>query len=149
MTRQPLNINCSCRSELHINIEQVVARRKYSLLLQEATGVILHGAAPKCIHLEQRIRGFAVGVLWVKRVDKATRLTVQKMIDYRPLAYRPEPHGRVEPLWALRPRRSHWGRFNRPVSLPKCCFGGRNLQLQGGRTQAKGCDDEDWGNDQT
>ena len=129
MTRQPLNINCSCRSELHINIEQVVARRKYSLLLQEATGVILHGAAPKCIHLEERIRGFAVGVLWVKRVDKATRLTVQNVIDDWPLAYRPEPHGRVEPLWALRPRWSDRGRFERTAGLLERHLGRRNSQL--------------------
>ena len=149
MARKPLDINGSSRGELLFNIEQVVTRRKYSLLLQEATRVELHWAAPKRVHLKEGIRGLAVGVLWVKRVDKATRLTVQNVIDYRPLACRPKPHGRIEPLWALRPRRSHWGRFNRPVSLPKCCFGGRNLQLQGGRTQAKGCDDEDWGNDQT
>ena len=149
MARKPLDINSSCRGELLVNIEQVVTRRKYLLLLQEANGVVLHRATPKGIHLEQRIRGLSIGVFWVERANKASRLAVQKMIDYRPLACRPKPHGRVEPLWALRPRRSHWGRFNRPVSLPKCCFGGRNLQLQGGRTQAKGCDDEDWGNDQT
>ena len=148
MARKPLDINSSCRSELLVNIKQVVTRRKYSLLLQESTGVILDGAAPESVHLKQGIRRLAVCVLWVKRVDKATRLAVQNVVDYRPLACRPEPHGRIEPLWALRPRRGHGGRFNRPDSLPRCCFSGRNGYLQGGRAQAKGGNDENWGNDQ-
>ena len=148
MARKPLDINSSCRGELLVNIEQVVTRRRYLLLLQEANGVVLHRAAPKGIHLKQRIRGLSVGVLWVERVDKATRLAVQNMIDNRPLARRPEPHGSFEPLWALRPRRSHGGRFNRSASLPSRCFGGRNGYLQGGRAQAKGGNYEKWGNDQ-
>ena len=148
MARKPLDINGSSRGELLFNIEQVVTRRKYSLLLQEATRVELHWAAPKRVHLKEGIRRLAVGVLWVKRVDKATRLTVQNVIDDWPLACRPKPNRCVEPLRALRPRRGHGGRFNRPVSLPRCCFGGRSGYLQGGRAQAKGGNDENWGNDQ-
>ena len=148
MARKPLDINGSSRGELFFNIEQVVTRRKYSLLLQETTGVILNGAAPKCIHLKEGIRGLAVGVLWVKRVNKATRLTVQNVIDDWPLACRPKPNRCVEPLRALRPRWRHGAQFGRPASLPICCFGGRNGYLQGGRAQAKGGNYEKWGDNQ-
>ena len=148
MARKPLDINGSSRGELLFNIEQVVTRRKYSLLLQEATRVELHWAAPKRVHLKEGIRGLAVGVLWVKRVDKATRLTVQNVIDDWPLAFRPEPHCGVEPLWALRPRWCHGAQFDRPSCPPGFCFGRWNGQLQGCRAQAKDGNDENWGNDQ-
>ena len=149
MACEPLDIDCASCCKVLLDVEQVVAGRKYSLPLQKASRVELHWAAPKSIDLKQRIRGLAVGVLWVKRVDKATRLAVQNMVDYRPLACRPEPHGRAEPLRALRPRWSDEGWFDRPSGLQERHLSRRNGQIQGGRAQAKGGNNENWGNDQT
>jgi hypothetical protein len=101
MARKPLNIDCSGCCKVLLDVEQVVAGRKYLLFLQEASGVVLHWAAPKSIHLEERIRGLAVGVLWVVGLDKTTRFAVQNVIDDGPLACWPKPSGRVEPLGAL------------------------------------------------
>jgi hypothetical protein len=74
---------------------------------------------------------------------------VQNMVDYRPLVNRPEPHGRAEPLRALRPRWSDEGWFDRPSGLEERHLSRRNVQIQGGRAQAKGGNNENWGNDQT
>jgi hypothetical protein len=74
---------------------------------------------------------------------------VQNMVDYRPLVNRPEPHGRAEPLRALRPRWSDEGWFDRPSGLQERHLSRRNGQIQGGRSQAKGGNNENWGNDQT
>jgi len=134
---------------LLFNIEQVITGCKYPLFLQESAGGLLDGATPESVHLKQGIRRLAVGVLWVKRVDKATRFAVQNMVDYRPLVNRPEPHGRAEPLRALRPRWSDEGWFDRPSGLQERHLSRRNGQIQGGRAQAKGGNDEYWGNDQT
>ena len=149
MACEPLDIDCASCCKVLLDVEQVVAGRKYSLFLQESTGVILDGATPESVHLKQGIRRLAVGVLWVERVDKATRLAVQNMVDYRPLVNRPEPHGRAEPLRALRPRWSDEGWFGRPSGLQKRHLSRRNGQIQGGRAQAKGGNNENWGNDQT
>jgi hypothetical protein len=73
---------------------------------------------------------------------------VQNVIDDWPLAFRPELHCGVEPLWALRPRWCHGAQFDRPSSPPGFCFGRWNGQLQGCRAQAKDGNDENWGNDQ-
>ena len=103
MACKPLNINCAGCCKVLLDVEQVVTGRKYLLFLQEASGVVLHWAAPKGIYLKQRIRGLAVGVFGVVGLDKATRFAVQNVIDDGPLACWPKPSGRVEPLWALRP----------------------------------------------
>ena len=148
MACEPLDIDCASCCKVLLDVEQVVAGRKYSLFLQESTDVILDGATPESVHLKQGIRRLAVGVLWVKRVDKATRLTVQNVIDDWPLACRPKPNRCVEPLRALRPRWRHGAQFDRHFSPPGFCFGRWNGQLQGCRAQAKDGNDENWGNDQ-
>ena len=117
MACKPLDVNCSCGCKVLLDVEQVVAGCKYLLFLQEATGVVLHWAAPKGIHLEQRIRGFTVGVLWVVGLDKATRFAVQNVIDDGPLASWPKPSGGVEPLGTLRPGWSNQGGFDQPAGL--------------------------------
>ena len=59
---------------------------------------MLAGAAPECIDLEERIAGFAIGVLRVECQHVAPRFPVEQEVDGVPLGWREILHRQVVPL---------------------------------------------------
>lgn len=77
------------------------------MFLQETPVVVLIGAAPKGIDLEERIAGLAIGVFGVKSPRITPGLSVEQKVDGVPLGWRKILHRQVVPLRTERSIR-HW-----------------------------------------
>ena len=68
------------------------------MFLQETPVVVLIGAAPKGIDLEERIAGLAIGVFGVKSPRITSGLSVEQEVDGVPFGWREILHRQVVPL---------------------------------------------------
>ena len=107
MANEALYINGTSSPKLGFGLKEFVTSSQNPLLLQETLVVMLAGAAPERIDLEERIAWFAIGVLGVKCPQVTPGLSVEQKVDGVPLRWREILHRQVVPL---RTQRAIWHR---------------------------------------
>ena len=105
MANEALYINGTSSPKLGLGLKELFTGVQNPLLLQETLVVILAGAAPERIDLEERIAWFAIGVFGVKSPRITSGLSVEQKVDGVPLGWREILHRQVVPL---RTQRAIW-----------------------------------------
>ena len=98
MANEALYINGTSSPKLGLGLKELFTGVQNPFLLQETLVVMLAGAAPECIDLEERIAGFAIGVFGIKSPRITSGLSVEQKVDRVPLGWRKILHCQVVPL---------------------------------------------------
>ena len=92
MANEALYINGTSSPKLGLGLKELFTGVQNPFLLQETLVVMLAGAAPERIDLEERIAWFAIGVLGVKSPQVTSGLSVEQKVDGVPLRWREISH---------------------------------------------------------
>ena len=98
MTHEAFNVDSPSSPKLGFGLKQLVTSGQNTLFLQEALVVVLVGAAPKGIDLEERIAGLAVGVFGIQSLRITSGLSIEQEVNGVPLGWRKILHRQVVPL---------------------------------------------------